>query len=319
MERSDYCFIVSATQTYLPELTVCLNSLDHVGNKQDVHIIGIELEDSFLSQLGKLSYNVIHHNVTQEEWEAQGGRSEIVCRKRYWYAYEFGKDYKATCVLDADLVWVRDPIQYFIIAEKTGFCLGPSKEQNKVYDDPHHQFYGEWLIPEGYYNRKDVCNCPLFLDANVWKDALQKQWEWFIEGRPDDNFKAPDMDALNIALIKYGGPDKVVVLTGISWLGTNEQLLKPYMRAVNDRNLIKTECGFPIYSFHGQYYKRRWRQVQLSNRHHCAEGYLKASENCDNIASSAMDLLYNYFRQMLDHKIQIEKKNYVHPGEPYEE
>ena len=324
MLKSKYCYIVAATQTYLPELVANLNSLEYVGNKNDVHLIGLELEDSFLNQLPKLNYNVIHHNITEAEWQADHGRSEVVCRKRYWFANEYGKDYAATCVLDADLIWVRNPENYFTIAEKTGFILGPNKEQNKVYNDPHHQFNGEWLIQEGFYNDKDLCNCPLFLDANVWGQALTDQWRWFKEGFPDTNMKCPDMDCMNIAFLKYGSYDKTILLAGNQWLMTNEQGLKPYIRVVEDRGLIKTESGIPVYSYHGQFFHKKWRECQLENRHNCAAGYLKADKhpeviaNLDNQARGSMDLLYGYFKRMLSYAITIEMKNYRHPELPYE-
>ena len=70
MEKSKYAFIVCATNTYVPELVANLNSLDFVGNNQDVHVYGIEIEQSVVEQFGKLSYSVIFHNVAEEEWNA---------------------------------------------------------------------------------------------------------------------------------------------------------------------------------------------------------------------------------------------------------
>jgi hypothetical protein len=321
-----YCYIVGATYGYTPELCVLLNSLDYVGNKEDVHIIGIELKEDFVSQFSKLSYNVIYHNITEEQWQNDRGRSEVVCRKRYWYAAEIGKDYDAVCVLDADLIFVRNPIQYFVIAEKTGYILGPCKEQNKVYDDPHHEFITQeymstdigtewgWNVPRGFYNDKDLCNCPVFLDAKIWGDALKMSWDIFI----NKEFKAPDMDAMNLSFLQYGSYNKTINMAGNQWLGTNEQHLKPYIRAINNHDKIQTESGIPIFSYHGQYYHKKWRNCQLDNRHNCANGYLKATECSDNIAQSAMNTLYEYFKKMLDYKIVIEKINYRHPEEKYE-
>ena len=318
LEKSRFLYVVGATYSYTPELCAMLNSLDYVGNTFDVLVLGFEMEDSFIEQFSKLNFKVIFHKITEEERDQSKGTSEVVCRKRYWYAGEYGKNYEAVCVLDADLVWVRNPVNFFEMAAKTGFIIGPSKEQNKVYDDPHHQFKGEWIIPEGYYNRNDMCNCPVFLDAKIWEEALKKSWEWFITDFPNANMKCPDMDCMNIAFVKYGGEGKTVVLPGVQFLGTNEQMLKPYMRAINDRDLIKTESGFPIYSYHGQYYKKGWRENQLNNRHNCANGYLKATECCDSIAEGSMNLLYTYFLKMLDYKILIERKNYVHPDKSYD-
>lgn len=313
MSKSPYCFVVCADIRYLPEVVCCLNSLCYVGNKQDVHFYGYKIPEEVQDQFVDLSYNVIFHDITDEEIDLNHGLSEVVCRKRYFYANQVGREYQAVCVLDADMVFTRDPIQFFVIAEKTGYVLGASKEQNKVYDDGHHTWHGQFVIDKGYYNPVDLCNCPLFVDPKIWGKALDMSYQWFIDGFPETNMKCPDMDCMNIALIKYGSADKTIVLPGIQWLATNEQLLKPYIRAISDHGLIKTECGIPVFSYHGQYYHPRWRNTQVMNRHHCAEGYLKATECCDNMAKGAMDLLYTNFKKMLDWKIQIEKKNYRHP------
>lgn len=302
-----YAYIVGACSKYTPELTALLNSLDYVGNQQDVHIIGIDLPEQLISQLDKLSYTATHHKIDEKEIQESRGISEVTCRKRYWYAAEIGVCYEAVCVLDADIIFNRDAVQFFEIAEKTGFILGPTKEQNKVYDDPHHQANGEWIIPEGFYNDKDLCNCPVFLDARVWENELRKSWDIFI----NQGFKAPDMDAMNICFIEAGGYDKIIKLPGLQWLGTNEQHLKPYTRAVERRGKLFTENGLEIFSYHGQYYKPKWREQQLINRHGCAEQYLKTTECPDAMAQGAMNLLTEYFNKMLDWKIQIEKKDYV--------
>jgi len=319
---TDYAFVVCADIRYLPEVVAELNSLDFVGNKQDVHFYGYQIPKEVLDQFILLNYEVIFHNITDDEIQVNHGLSEVVCRKRYWYANEIGKDYKAVCVLDADMIFTRNPIHYFEIADKTGLILCAGKEQNKVYDDPHHQFKGEWIIPEGYYNSVDLCNCPLFIDTAIWGNALSKSFTIFVDGFDDmkgTNFKAPDMDAMNICLLEAGSADKTVVLPGIQWLATNEQLLKPYIRAINDRGLIKTECGIPVFSYHGQYYHKKWRDCQIDNRHNCANGYLKTTECPDNMARGAMDLLYTNFLKMLDWKIVIPKVNYRHPELTYEE
>ena len=325
--NSKYAFVVCADVRYLPEVVAELNSLEYVGNQQDVHFFGYKIPKEVIDQFDKLSYHVIFHVITDEEIEKSHGLSEVVCRKRYWYANIIGQYYDAICVLDADMIFTRDPIRYFDIAAATGFVLCAGKEQNKVYDDPHHQFNGQWIIPEGYYNPVDLCNCPLFVDTKIWGAALEMSFSIFIEGFDDmkgTNFKAPDMDAMNICLLKFGSADKTIVLPGIQWLATNEQLLKPYIRAIMDRGVVKTECGIPVFSYHGQYYHKKWRDCQLDNRHGCASRYLKADKNeevlahMDNQAHGAMALLYENYMKMLDYKILIEKINYRHPELPYE-
>lgn len=318
---SDYCYIVGACSKYAVELTALLNSLDFVGNKEDVHIIGIHLPEELVRQLDNLNYKTIHHNISEEEIKESKGISEVTCRKRYWYGAEIGKDYRAINILDADLIFCRDPILYFEIAEKTGFILGVSKEQNKVYDEEHHLVNGKWSwnTARGFYNDKDLCNCPLFLDAKVWGDALRLSWDVFING----GFKAPDMDALALALLEYDSYDKTIILPNISWLGVNEKFYKPYIRATERRGLLFTESGEPIFSYHGHMGHLIWRETQLANRHHCASTYLKANksqevqEHLDNQAKGSLNLLYQRFKKMFHYNIKIPPFNYRHPEESY--
>lgn len=321
-----FAYIVAGCSKYTVELTALLNSLDFVGNKQDLHLIGINLSEEFTSQFDKLGYRVIHHAINQEEIEDSRGISEVTCRKRYWYAAEIGNaksyGYEAVCILDADLIFTRNPIQYFEIAAKTGYIVGPCKEQNKVYDDPHCEVDGEWKwkhVPRGFYNEKDMCNCPVFIDARKWETPLR--WSWNIFHK--HGFRAADMCAMNLSFLEFAGQENLLTLAGIQWLGTNEQNLKPYVRTVERNGQLFSEMGPPIYCYHGHYGHAKWRKNQLDNRHNCAQGYLKASGesllSSDNIAAGSMNLLFERFRKMFYWKIQLPAFNYRHPEEDYKE
>ena len=78
---SKYSYIVCADISYLPEVVAELNSLDYVGNKEDVHFYGYQIPIEVLSQFEKLDYKVIFHNITDEDIQVNKGLSEIVCRK----------------------------------------------------------------------------------------------------------------------------------------------------------------------------------------------------------------------------------------------
>lgn len=314
---SSYAFIVCADVRYLPEVVAELNSLDYIGNKQDVHFYGYKIPQHVIDQFKLLNYQVIFHEITDQEVGETHGLSEVVCRKRYLFADQVGRDYAAVCVLDADMIFVRNPINYFHIASQTGLVVCALKEQKESYQDPNHRHKGQWIMPEGFRPEMDLCNCPLFVDTDIWGKALRESFEIFMDGFPDNHFKGPDMAAMNLKLLQYGSQGQTLGLPNVQWLGTNEQNLKPYQRVVGDDDSIKTETGTPIYSYHGQFYYPRWRNCQLHNRNHCAQGYLKATGesllSSNNIAKGAMECLYERFKKMLDYKIKIEKFNYRHP------
>ena len=315
-----YAYIVMACKKYIPEVNALLNSLDYVGNSNDVYLWTYGYPEEYLKGLAMTDWTFKLHIriITEEEARSYGGEGEILCRKRYWYAAELGKDYEAVCVLDADMVFTRDPWQFLEIAAKTGFILGTHKEQNKMYDHDHNRVRGEYIFDPTITNDKDLCNAPLFIDAGKYSAPLKRSWDIFCDGFPATNFKGPDMDAMNLCFLEAGLYNKIIKLSNHSWLGTNEGMLKPYTRAVMKAGGLFTENGQEIFSFHGQYYKKKWRNCQLDNRHGCAAAYLKC--NLDDQARGSMDLLMSIFNKMcFGHKLSVPKVNYVHPELPYEE
>lgn len=318
-----YAFVVSACKKYVPELCALLNSLDQIGNVHPVHVIGYELPQEFVDQFPKLGYMVKFYNVPEAEARQFGGESEILCRKRYWYAAEWGKEYDAICILDADMVIVRNLDNFFEIAAKTDQILGVTLEQKTTYgtdEDSHfHQrVLGEHLVKAPIWNTKDMCCTPCFVNAKTYEAQLKKSWDIFTWGFPDNNFKAPDQQAFNMLLVAEGLTDKVTLLPNMCWVGSNEKLLKPYTRVTRqqDGNLW-TESGEPIYVLHGGFYTKKWRDQQLINRHGCALGYLGFADNCDRMAVGAMETLYGQFKKALSGPIKInDTKEYKTDGYP---
>lgn len=328
-----YAFIVSACKKYVPELCAMLNSLDMIGNKHAVHVIGYELPPDFVEQFHKLGFPVHFYNVPEAEARQFGGESEILCRKRYWYAAEWGQNYDAVCVLDADMFFVRPVDQFFETAAKTGLLLGATLEQKRIYGEiEHHKVQGVQLLKTPVWNHKDVCCAPMFAavpKGSAWNRIFRKSWEIFADGFPDTNFKAPDMESYNLLILAEGLSDRVMLLPNYSFVATNEKLLKPYTRVTEQgpevgTNVVAgeprrlwTESGEPIYIVHGQFYKKRWREQQLLNRHGCALGYVGFADNCDRMAAGAMDCLYEWFKKCLNYNIKVDtEKAYVNNGFP---
>lgn len=316
---SRYAYVVSACSKYTPELCALLNSLDFIGNQEDVHVLGYKLPKEFVDQFGKIGYRVIHHNIPEPEARQFGGEGEILCRKRYWYAALWGQEYEAICLLDADMFFVRPVTQFFDVAAKTGFLLGAGLEQKRVYGNHAHQTVGgRPILQEPRWNDKDVCCAPIFVDVRgEFGKVFRRSWEIFEEGFPESNFKAPDMEAVNICIMSYGLSGKVVLLPNYSWVATNEKLLKPYTRAIlQSDGKLWTESGEPLYIVHGQFYKARWRLQQLLNRHGCIKGCLDGSPRAYAIAEGALNCVNEVFQKMLDWRIQVPKVAYVPSGEP---
>lgn len=320
MGQSKNGYVVCADIRYLPEVVGNLNSLALLDNRDDVFFFGYQIPGEVREQFLHLPYEVYYHEVTAEELAEGRHLSDVLCRKRYWYAAEYCQDYDAVCVLDADMVWSFLPTVWFEIAAQTGLVIGPCKEQNKIYNDENHRWYGEWIMPEGFYNPHDLCNAPLFLSPIVWQSALEKMWVIFVDGYPEGHFKGPDMDAMNLCLLEEAGLDRILPLPSLMFLGVNEQLLKPFVRAVlKENNELWTQSGIKIYSIHGHFYHPTWRGIQLGNQRKCIDRELNGSESAYNYTMGSLDTMVRFFYRALEEgPISIEYKNYRHPEQPYE-
>ena len=328
---SKHAFIVSACKKYIPELCALLNSLEIIRNKHDVFLIGYELPDELVLQFSKLSFNVFHYDIPEAEARQFGGESEILCRKRYWYAAEWGKKYDAICVLDADMMIIRNVDNFFEIAAKCDQILGVTLEQKTTYGTDvdshfHQRVLGEHLVKKETWNPKDMCCTPMFINAQTYEMQLKKAWDIFTWGFPETNFKAPDQQSFNCILVAEGLTDRVTLLPNMCWVGSNEKLLKPYTHVTTQRDgLLWTESGEPIYIIHGQFYKSRWRNCQVLNRQGCARGYLDnpsapgaATEKAVDLAKASMNCLYEWFKKCLNSgPLTIDTaKAYVENGHP---
>lgn len=320
-----HAFIVSACKKYVPELTALLNSLELIGNRHDVFVIGYELPEALTSQFPGLSYKVTHYAIPEAEAREYGGESEILCRKRYWYAAEWGKEYDSVCLLDADMLFVRPVDLQLEIAAKCDIILGVSLEQKTVYGTDedghdHQRCRGEHMVKTKTWNDKDMCCTPMFINARTYEAQLKKSWEIFTCGYPVDNFKAPDQQALNMILVAEGLTPKVWLLPNMCYVASNEKLLKPYTRfTIQTDGKVWTESGEPVFILHGQFYKARWRQGQLEARKGCAEGYLGYSVKTDEMAKGAMEGLYEYFKKCLNGKLKVDTTiAYTPSGHPTE-
>lgn len=317
---SDYCFVVSASTGFTPDLTALLNSLEVIGNKHDVHILGYKLPRYFTEQFSKLSYKTILTEATEEEVATSGGVGEFTLRKRYLYAAQWGQTYKATCVLDADMLFVRPVDLYFHIAHKAQIIIGASLEQKRFYggDQPDHILRdGTKLLETATWNHRDICAAPVFADMTVYCWYFKESWNIYQQG-----FRANDMDGLNLTFLKHSLTDRILLVSNPQLVSTNEKILKPYIRVVGHPEdpepggKLWTETGDPIYIMHGKWYQAAWRKNQYDNRVQCGNGYLGGCEKSNQLAEGAIQTAYSYFKRCLDYCIQVPHEAYTNNGHP---
>jgi hypothetical protein len=292
-----YSFVIASNTRYLDCLTALLNSLEYVGNKNDVHIVSWGLPE-----LREYPFKIIRHEVADDPKMQEIGEGEVLMRYRYELASQL--DYDAVCVLDADTLVVRNLDIWFEMAARADVIIGCGLEQKRWYGEPeeHHKVNGEYPIPRTW-NDKDICCSPLFFNPRKFGDAFHWSWAIIADYDFDHRFKAPDMDAINIAVIKFGYKNRVIALAEATWSGLHETLLKPFSHICEMHDGLWTINGEEIWVIHGQYLNQIWRGWQIDNQIGCVDRELDGSLRNKQIAQSCLDFIVAYANKMLNYGI----------------
>lgn len=292
-----YAYVVSANERYLSCLNVLLNSLQKVGNIHDVYLISWNIPQSYLDKLSQLSYKVIVKEISNIPEMINLGEGECLMRYRYKIAADL-KEYNAVCVLDADTLIARDLTIWFDIAANSEVIVGCGLEQKRWYgQEPNQMVDGKHFI-EPTWNDKDICCSPFFFNPNKFGDALDFSWKIVADYSPEKRFKAPDMDGINMAIIKYGYKDRVIALAEATWSGLHETLLKPFSHVCEMHDNLWTINGEEIWLVHGQYLNEIWRGWQIEGQDRCIDRELDGSPRCKFIMNQCMEYLHNYFEKV---------------------
>lgn len=300
-----YAFIVSSNEKYLPYLNAFLNSLDYVGNTQDVHIVSWNLAKEYLDKLKQLNFKTMIHEVSGNPEYQKLGEAETLMRWRYELASQL-TDYDSVVVFDADSIVVRDLTLWFEIAAKAKVIIGVALEQKRWYGEPeeHHKVDGVYPISRTW-NDKDICCSPLFFDPKTFGEVFHYSWQIVADYPPEKRFLAPDMDGLGISILKYGYQNRIIALSEITWSGLHETLLKPFSHVCEMHDKLFTINGEEIWVIHGQFPNSIWRGWQIDGQMGCIQRELDNSPRCQELAKQSLEFLTSYWKKMSEYKIKI--------------
>lgn len=299
-----YSFVVSSNTKYLDCLNVFLNSLESVGNKNDVHIVSWDLPKDYIDKLSALSYKTFIHEISKSPQMIALGEGDSLMRFRYELAA--GLDYDSVCVVDADTLVCRDLTLWFEIAARADVIIGCGMEQKRWYGEPeeHHKVDGKHFI-ERTWDDKDLCCSPIFFNPKKFGDAFHFSWSIYANYPLEKRFKGPDMDAINMALIKYGYKGRVIALGEETWSGLHEVLLKPFSHISENHGQWWTINGEEIWVIHGQYLNKIWLGWQRDNQDLCIDRELDGSPRCKQVAKQSLEQIVELFKKMSTYKIKL--------------
>ena len=295
---SKYAWIVASNTRYLPGLNALLNSLDSVGNRIPVHILGYNLPDEYIQAVNNagFSFPVLWDPIQQSEVDWLG-EAEVLMRKRY--ATPLYAGYDTVCILDADMFVCQELTRYFKMAD-SGCILGCGMEQKRRYDTENHQYpygSGKYIIPQDYWCKRDLCCSPMFV-SKMWFPTLKKTWD-MVNDHPHggERYRAPEMDAVNSCLVADGAEDWIVPMNQPCWTGLHETLMKAHTRAVDIHGMLFTEDGQEVNVVHGQFWNKTWRGWQVDGQMGMIKREFDDSPRYKQISLASFEHVCNWYKK----------------------
>jgi len=245
MEKSKNLVVVSASPNYLASINALFNSIDYHKIDTDVLLVSWRLPQEYIKKAQEtFDFNII---VVESEHEHQVQGTAI---ERFRYAVEYGKDYEAVCLLDADIFFTDNPSRFFYAASK-GVIITGHNGMHISFTKEHQRIYQCDLGVEEYPHYQIHTTAPIFLSPQDldWFDSLYKS-------ERVDSFD--DFLYLNVLGIKMGKIEKMICMPPYFFTQIHHFGIKPNTRIIEKGGVLLSETEERICSVHGKWENFGW-------------------------------------------------------------
>lgn len=264
----DNLIIVPATKNYFVELDVLLKSLQKHMPHVPVHIMTRDGEANEY----KDKFDIVEEVIDEPKCDSEFRQ---VRTSRFRYAAEQKDNFKSVCILDADMLCVRDFTQIFRMAD-TGTIVACSNNTlyryvKKDFDKMHID------VPEGIeVIHASFSSVPIFISPGIHYEYLMAIW---------NNKTGNDLDVNNLLVHALGLADKVYLLGSENFTNIHHTMLKPEIFVRTTTDGYYNQLGEKIYMFHGHwlddnYVKQLLEPMQKHYGWH--KPYIDIAKNCIN-------------------------------------
>lgn len=260
--KSKNATIIAASSNYLGELTALLNSIDYHKINTDVLLLAYKLPENYLKRIQEVFD--FHVRIFQAP---EGEQTKMTAIERFRIAVEYGKEYSAICLLDADMTFMSNLNLFWDIASK-GFLIGAHNGMIISFGQAYQQRYHVNLGVKEYPAIKIHTTAPIWLSPQDldWFDALYKS-------KRIDSFD--DFLYLNILGIKMGKTDRMITFSPFKFTNIHHWSMKVetgMMRKVGDMgDLILTGTEEEVLMNHGKFSSEAYAKDLMT----VMKGYLK--------------------------------------------
>lgn len=243
-KKNKFAWLIAGSENYIPGIRAFLNSMIAHKHKDDVILIGFKLPESFINWLSNLPLNIRLVKVDE------GDQIKETAIRRFKTAVEYGKDYEAICLMDADMFLVCNCNLFFEIASKEFIVTGSNGmviNFNTAYQKKYKIDLGQ---PEYIYTKVHT-TAPIFLSP--------KDLDWFqklYDSKRVDHFD--DFLYLNILGIKMDKHKRMLVLPPYLFTGIHHFGVKPETGWFRKEGVMLTGTEEQAYIIHGKWWDKGW-------------------------------------------------------------
>ncbi len=288
-DRHDYAFFVAASENYIPGIQALFNSMAYHEMQQDVILLSFDLPADYIDSLADYSFNI-------RVFETQNKDSQVVgtAIERFRLSVEYGPEYKAICLLDADMFFHRDVSLFFDIAA-AGFIVTTSNGMIINFNKEYQTRYQVDLGSDEYPYPKVHTTAPIFVGP-----ADLDWFERLYTSRRIDSWD--DFLYLNVLGIDMGKADRMICLPAYAWTGIHHWQLKIETSIRNiGPDLILTGTEEPIYMSHGKFWDEGYNQDLIRTMDDYRDRW-DMGARCESRVADACDTLLGEFQKYLNYK-----------------
>jgi hypothetical protein len=301
----NYAYFVSCSWNYVPYLNALLSSLHKYNNKHTVYLLTLGFQDKYLNAIQKqLGFQVFNIDVGEDPALDLVGKNLFMKQRRFKMIEEFGMQYDAICMLDADqFISSQNFNIFFDLVRGTNKLIGCEEAYKWEFNDKYRLF-DEVIFKEPIKAYKFMCSVPIFFDLKQWQDVFSFYNKMAFNSYEVDSMgmkkkRIGDIYTWSISIYKNNRQNDCILLpmhamtqvhgtAGAFWCGLNRD--KTYWYAGD---------GCEVYSIHGRIGTDHWKQSQrdwytnsLKSWGIPFEGKIKSKCN------ASLDLIENYWYEL---------------------
>jgi hypothetical protein len=227
--------------------------------------------------------DIIVHVLPTYDEPARCKEFRRVRTSRFLFATQVAEHYDVVCILDADMVAIRDLSVLFGMARSGDAILVGSNNTLLRYLKKDFSEFGLVVPDDINVVHPTFCTVPMFINPS---NEVNKQYLLNIWNNPSGN----DLDVNNLVAEQMGIMNKIFLIPSYISTGIHHTFLKPETYIKDSGQGLYSHQGEPVYFLHGHLNDDRYLEelmTPMRKNYGYYEPYLICAQNCVNTLKKA--------------------------------